>query len=102
MSLYRFFKLFISYFQKGGGTLGRITEAVLRTLEDVAKSIEVVSVYSDHDLFPSGQLVPAVTPDQTLQSSATVWLSARQVSGDLMDAIKLQGLIALRSKQVNI
>ncbi|KAG7168236.1 Neural-cadherin-like 10, partial [Homarus americanus] len=111
--------------EHGGGGLGRVIQGVLRVVGEAAHTVEVVSVYThpdpthlddahlDHN--DAGHTHPYHTPGSasiftntptrsqhwmTHAPSACVWVNVRESQGGFMDPIKLQGLLALRSHQV--
>ncbi|CAL4133360.1 unnamed protein product, partial [Meganyctiphanes norvegica] len=96
----------------GGGGLGRLIDNVRTILGDPHNVVQVVSVYGVQDsptptqeaeLMKSlGNGVEEADAVSALSSppSACVWLSVREPKGDYMDAIKLQGLLALHTPQL--
>ncbi|XP_071534242.1 putative neural-cadherin 2 [Panulirus ornatus] len=94
--------------EEGGGGLGRVLEGVLRVVGEAAHTVQVLSVYT-HPLHtpysPNASEPPPPTPSlrgkwMIHAPSACVWVSVRGEDGGFMDPVKLHGLLALHSKQL--
>ncbi|XP_071534244.1 putative neural-cadherin 2 [Panulirus ornatus] len=92
--------------EKGGGSLGRLLEAVLRVVGEATHRVEVVSVHTHQEQMYHSNTRLTGTPTRshplfTHASSARVWVSVREAPrGSFMDPVKLQGLLALHSHQL--
>nr|XP_045606773.1 putative neural-cadherin 2 [Procambarus clarkii] len=102
----------------GGGGLGRVIQGVLRVVGEAAHTVEVVSVYTHRDrsrphhpthsspyTSPRPHAIHVTTTNWvrpiSQASSACVWVSVReQPAESFMDPIKLLGLLALHSHQI--
>lgn len=102
---------YVHCFQKGGGGLGSLLKEVKKVLKEPSSDVEVVSVYGGcaPPLAASPSLSPAAppaTPQDTapvpvpVTPSTCVWVSVRDTQGSYMNAVKLQGLLALHTRQV--
>ncbi|MPC09092.1 Neural-cadherin [Portunus trituberculatus] len=92
---------------EGGGLLGSLLKTVQEMVGALDYSIQVVSVYDGcSDLSTTSHLTPQRTPlskPATLESSTPtstcVWLSVKDTQGGYMNLVKLQGLLALHTRQ---
>ncbi|KAK7071828.1 hypothetical protein SK128_016924 [Halocaridina rubra] len=105
-----------------GGRLGKLLKSVQEVLgQDAATSkVEVVSVYGSQRSPETSQMPPSSKESSSSSSkngrghpglrdsaithsvpSACVWVSAKENGDMFMDAIKLQGLLALHSRKVS-
>ncbi|XP_069982972.1 putative neural-cadherin 2 isoform X4 [Penaeus vannamei] len=84
----------------GGGGLGRFLGAVQDVIGD-AHTVHVVSVYGYHAHLPEptsdAHDPPSAVP---LKDATCVWVCAGVSGGGFMDPVKLQGLLALHSPQL--
>ncbi|XP_045101058.1 putative neural-cadherin 2 isoform X2 [Portunus trituberculatus] len=93
---------------EGGGLLGSLLKTVQEMVGALDYSIQVVSVYDGcSDLSTTSHLTPQRTPlskPATLESSTPastcVWLSVKDTQGGYMNLVKLQGLLALHTRQL--
>ncbi|KAK8742315.1 hypothetical protein OTU49_001796, partial [Cherax quadricarinatus] len=95
---------------QGGGGLGRVMEGVLRAVGDAAHTVQVVSMYPyGGQIHPDHPQPSSSTADLTHSRprattptvhSACVWVSVKKERGDFMDPVKLKGLMALHSHQI--
>ncbi|XP_071536341.1 putative neural-cadherin 2 isoform X3 [Panulirus ornatus] len=84
----------------GGGVLGTLTQQVLEIVEGGADcTVEVVSVYGEPLQHPSA-ISNTSSNTVDVSTSTNIWLSVREGSGRFMDPIKLQGLLALHTGQL--
>ncbi|XP_069157547.1 putative neural-cadherin 2 isoform X1 [Procambarus clarkii] len=104
--------------EQGGGGVGQVIQGVQRVVGEAAHTVEVVSVsthldpthldptHLDPNHLDPTHLDPAYqhdTPQETADRQspeASVWISIRDRKGSFMDPIKLQGLLALHSQQM--
>ncbi|XP_050716089.1 putative neural-cadherin 2 isoform X2 [Eriocheir sinensis] len=96
---------------KGGGGLGSLLKGVKKVLEEPDSKVEVVSVYGGCAPPPAASpslppTAPPATPQDTPPAtppatpSTCVWVSVRDTQGSYMNAVKLQGLLALHTRQL--
>ncbi|KAK8371878.1 hypothetical protein O3P69_010115, partial [Scylla paramamosain] len=81
---------------EGGGRLGAVLTEVLAVLEERQAAVEVVSLYG-------GCGLPNTTlpfPDSSPAPSTCVWVSAKDARGRYLDPVKIQGLLALHTRQI--
>ncbi|XP_063874461.1 putative neural-cadherin 2 isoform X1 [Scylla paramamosain] len=89
---------------EGGGVLGSLLKAVQEMVGGSDYAVEVVSVYGGcSDASTTLQLTPQRTPlskPAMAESSTCVWLSAKDAQDRYMNLVKLQGLLALHTRQL--
>lgn len=84
--------------------LGTLLKAVGEALGEPGNTVEVVSLYAGESGHPSSQPPPLASTDPvsplSVLPSAWVWVSAKDAHGRFMNPLKLQGLLALHTRQV--
>ncbi|XP_050715756.1 neural-cadherin-like [Eriocheir sinensis] len=89
---------------EGGGMLGTLLKAVGEALSEPGNTVGVVSVYAGDSGHPSSPPLPlaSTVPASPLTAlpSTCVWVSAKDGRGRFMNPLKLQGLLALHTRQL--
>nr|XP_045586246.1 neural-cadherin-like [Procambarus clarkii] len=109
---------------EGGGRLGGVIEAIRRVVGESSHTVDVVSVYGhphnppphttsdtlqgDHTVVASSSFAPDGDREfdagefegSWSRPSSCVWVSVREAGGGFMDPVKLQGLLALNTGQL--
>ena len=86
--------------------LGSLLKAVQETLGGADNTVQVVSVYGGCGHVSSPVLTPTMPQDTTQPTSGTpesstcVWVSAKEADDRFIELVKLQGLLALHTRQV--
>ncbi|XP_076032740.1 neural-cadherin-like isoform X2 [Oratosquilla oratoria] len=90
----------------GGGGLGALVRGIKEALKEKAESVHVVSVYEDDQW--KGLISNISSKTKLLRDGlasedmvvARVWISVRQESGSFMDPVKLEGLLAMHTQEL--